>query len=122
MISLFSSRCLLPPMTDKTAQPLDRSPLLLSSLAGGVPLPCFASKADKKHVIPGMDKHEPGRREPHPGCDRMGLSHNNGFHDLPPCRDGGGEAPTRESLVSCLWSTSERCVQFMTSVDPAVRR
>lgn len=85
-------------------------------------VPCFP-QADKKHVIPGMDEHEPERRiRPHPECDKMGLSHKDGFQDLPPCRNGRDQKLTRQSLASCLWSTSELCVQSMTSVDPDVRR
>ncbi len=67
--------------------------------------------------------NEPERSQPHgSGCDDHDVFHRNGFYDVPPCgRDTDGIV-TRERLVSCLWSTSPRCVRYMTSRDPSVRR
>ncbi|CAN0284169.1 unnamed protein product, partial [Ectocarpus sp. 6 AP-2014] len=67
-----------------------------------------------KHIIPGMDLGIPLK------CRNGGRLHKEGFMDLQPC--DSGESPTRERLESCLWNTTKRCVNYMTSTDPAVRR
>lgn len=62
-------------------------------------------KGNYKHVIPGMALEHPPS-----GCTNGGRTHGNFFQDEPPCANG--EAPTRERLRGCLWSSAERCIRF----------
>ncbi|CAM9218440.1 unnamed protein product, partial [Laminaria digitata] len=69
----------------------------------------------EKHLIPGMDVFQEYEH-----CHNGGITHVNFFEENPPCKST--EPPTRQRLVGCLWNTSSTCLQYMTSVDPAVRR
>ncbi|CAM9551062.1 unnamed protein product [Ascophyllum nodosum] len=66
-----------------------------------------------KHTILGLDVG--------PDCNPRGRSHFNTFMTGRPCTNGPME-PTRESLLQCLPSTSEKCSNMMPSRDPAVLR
>lgn len=68
-----------------------------------------------KHIMPGMD--DPEERD---GCHNGGDFHHNYIEDHLPCLSR--EPPTRELLEACIWNTSARCLPYMPSIDPAVRR
>ncbi|CAN0177974.1 unnamed protein product, partial [Pylaiella littoralis] len=77
----------------------------------------------QKHIIPGMDKQKYSG-----SCHNDGPLHCNSFGDNSPCKLKWWQVPrrwyppTRERLEACIWDTSARCLPYLPSVNPDVRR